>query len=240
MKFVIWLLAILIAMPSPVLAQDDSKKNNKIDKKTAIIGGAVLGGVILGSLLKKNKKDKAEESTTEIQEATIVAEETQFIDSNASAEEGEVVDFSETSADDSEERPMRIITNHPDFKIKIKRCEASGKTCVIDLVIENIGFEDVKIRTGSGNNGWFIGYDDEMTEYTNMKVSIGNSNWIDPWDYRQLMANIPIKARIQIEGVPAAATMFRRIDWTIESGAWNLGREKKVKFLNIPITREGE
>lgn len=240
MKFVIWLLAILIAMPSPVLAQDDSKKNNKIDKKTAIIGGAVLGGVILGSLLKKNKKNKAEESTTEVQEATIVAEETQFIDSNASVNEVEVVEFSETSANDSEERPMRIITNHPDFKIKIKRCEAAGKTCVIDLVIENIGYEDVIIRTGSQERH-FIGYDDEMTEYTNIRVSMGNSNWLGYWsEERKLMANIPIKARIQIEGVPAAATMFRRIDWTIESGAWNLGREKKVKFLNIPITREGE
>lgn len=237
MKFVIWLLAILIAMPSPVLAQDDSKKNNKIDKKTAIIGGAVLGGVILGSLLKKNKKNKAEESTTEVQEATIVAEETQFIDSNASVNEVKVVEFSETSANDSEERPMRIITNHPDFKIKIKRCEVSGKTCVIDMVIENIGYEDVIYQT---NNNYFIGYDDEMTEYSNFKVAIGNSNWIDDYQYRKLMSNIPMKARIQIEGVPAAATMFRRIDWTINCEAWNLSREKKVKFLNIPITREGE
>lgn len=239
MKFVIWLLAILIAMPSPVLAQDDSKKNNKIDKKTAIVGGAVLGGVILGSLLKKKKKDKVEESATEMQEATIVAEETQFIDSNAPVEESEVVELSETSSDDAEERPMRIITNHPDFKIKIKRCEASGKTCVIDLVIENIGYEDVTIETRSGSL-CFIGYDDEMTEYTNIKVSIGNSNWLSYWENRQLMANIPIKARLQIEGVPAAATMFRRIDWRINCRAWNLGENKKVKFLNIPITREGE
>ena len=239
MKFVIWLLAILIAMPSPVLAQDDNKKDKKIDKKTAIVGGAVLGGVILGSLLKKKKKDKAEESTTEAQEATVVAEETQFIDSNASVEEGEVVEFTETSADDSEERPMRIITNHPDFKIKIKRCEASGKTCVIDLIIENIGYEDVIIETRSGSE-CFIGYDDEMTEYTNIKISIGNSDWLGYWKKRQLMANIPMKARLQIEGVPAAATMFKRIDWTIFCDAWNLSREKKVKFLNIPITREGE
>lgn len=237
MKFVIWLLAILIAMPSPVLAQDDSKKDKKIDKTTAIVGGAVLGGVILGSLLKKKKKDKAEESTTETQEATIVAEETQFIDSNTSVEEGEVVEFSETSADDSEERPMRIITNHPDFKIKIKRCEVSGKTCVIDMVIENVGYEDVTYYTDSD---WFIGYDDEMTEYSNFKVAIGNSNWIMDRGYRKLMSNIPMKARIQIEGVPAAATMFRRIDWTIVCNAWNLSKEKKVKFLNIPITREGE
>lgn len=239
MKFVIWLLAILIALPSPVLAQDDSKKDKKIDKTTAIVGGAVLGGVILGSLLKKKKKDKVEESTTEAQEATIVVEETQFIDGNASVEEGEVVEFTETSANDSEERPMRIITNHPDFKIKIKRCEAAGKTCVIDLIIENIGYEDVIIQTRGGGD-CFIGYDDEMTEYTNIKISIGNSNWLGYWENRQLMANIPIKARIQIEGVPAAATMFRRIDWLINCRAWNLGENKKVKFLNIPITREGE
>ena len=120
-----------------------------------------------------------------------------------------MVEFTETSADDSEERPMRIITNHPDFKIKIKRCEASGKTCVIDLIIENIGYEDVIIETRSGSE-CFIGYDDEMTEYTNIKISIGNSDWLGYWKKRQLMANIPMKARLQIEGVPAAATMFKR------------------------------
>lgn len=239
MKFIIWLLAILIALPSPVLAQDDSKKDKKIDKTTAIVGGAVLGGVILGSLLKKKKKDKVEESTTKVQEATIVAEETQFIDSNASVEEGEVVEFTETSADDSEERPMRIITNHPDLKIKIKRCEVSGKTCVIDMEIENVGYEDVIIFTGSGSD-YFIGYDDEMTEYTNIKVAISNSNWMGWNTKRNLMANLSMKARLQIEGVPAAATMFKRIDWTIYCDAWNLSDKKKIKFLNIPITREGE
>ena len=79
-----------------------------------------------------------------------------------------------------------------------------------------------------------------MTEYTNIKISIGNSDWLGYWKKRQLMANIPMKARLQIEGVPAAATMFKRIDWTIYCDAWNLSDKKKVKFLNIPITREGE
>ena len=139
MKFVIWLLAILIAMPSPVLAQDDSKKDKKIDTKTAIVGGAVLGGVILGSLLKNKKKDKEKEGITETQETAVVVEEAGFIDNRntAAVDEGEVIEFAETT-DDSEERPMRIITNHPDFKIKIKRCEVSGKTCVIDMVIEKM------------------------------------------------------------------------------------------------------
>ena len=44
----------------------------------------------------------------------------------------------------------------------------------------------------------------------------------------------------KLEQLSIFAQKMSTIDWTIESGAWNSGREKKVKFLNIPITREGE
>lgn len=33
----------------------------------------------------------------------------------------------------------KIVSQHPDFKITLKRCQASGNTCIIDLIMENIG-----------------------------------------------------------------------------------------------------
>ena len=32
---------------------------------------------------------------------------------------------------------MRVVTNHPDLEIKLKRCQVNGKTCVIDFIMTN-------------------------------------------------------------------------------------------------------
>ena len=45
----------------------------------------------------------------------------------------------------AQDAPLKIVTNHPDFKIKVKRCAASGKTVVLDLILNNEGTNDVKI-----------------------------------------------------------------------------------------------
>lgn len=134
-------------------------------------------------------------------------------------------------------RAFRLVTNHPDFKIKVLRCEVSGQTCVIDLLLENIGSTDVDIKRGRK----LIAYDDEANEYTNIKMAIGDLNeWLYPFGGRTLLSEVPIKARIQIEGVKEAAKMFRRLDWGVECSTWGLERDKFVKFQNLPITREGD
>ena len=43
----------------------------------------------------------------------------------------------------AQDAPLKIVTNHPDFNIKVKRCAASGKTLVIDLIATNTGSEDI-------------------------------------------------------------------------------------------------
>lgn len=238
-KITLWILAIMMMMPAPSLAQDDNSKksNKKLEKAATIAGGALVGAAILGSLIKKKDKNKQEPEQTEIQETVNVTESTDLLKSRASNEEGvEVAVVGEELQ--RREGAFKLVTNHPDFKIKVRRCEASGKTCVIDLIIENVGASDVYISTGNRTGG-LIAYDDEANRYESIKVSVGNNEWI--WyQQRMLMSCVPMKARIQIEGVAESATMFRRLDWYIDSKIWGLDGNKPIKFINLPISREGD
>lgn len=240
-KIILWILAIMMVMPAPSYAQSDNSKKSskKLEKAATIAGGALVGAAVLGSLFKKKKKDKQETETTEVQEAAYVAESTESVQETASNEEGvEVAVIGEELQ--RREGAFKLVTNHPDFKIKVRRCEASGKTCVIDLIIENVGSTDVTMLV-SYHSSYMIAYDDEANQYTNMKLSLGSTEWINSGgSYRTLMAGIPVKARIQIEGVAESATMFRRLDWKMQCEAWGLNLSKPIKFINLPISREGD
>lgn len=133
---------------------------------------------------------------------------------------------------------MKIGAVHPDLKMKITRCEAAGKTVIIDFVFENVGSNDVNLRVWGGNRS--IAYDDEGNVYSGefIQVKFGNTGLAN-WDINTtLPSGVPLKGRIQIEGVPESTTIFRRIDLQVESRNWNL--DKKIKISNIPINREGD
>ena len=136
---------------------------------------------------------------------------------------------------------FRIVTNHPDFKIKVVRCEVSGKTCVIDLILENASSRDVRLNmSGNYYKVVSVAYDDEANEYVNFRVGIGSSGLDDAGVNTTLLSEVPVKARIQIEGVVPSATMFRRMDVTFYCEEWGLNENKKVKFYNLPITHDGD
>ena len=144
----------------------------------------------------------------------------------------------------------KIVTGHPDFKIKITRCEANGNTVVIDMTLENTGSKDINIRMWGGiswsKNGMkmTVAYDDDGNKYTgqnDLKVSIGKSGWDGGYGLREMLPpDIPLKASILIEGVPESATEFKRIDLYIESDDWGLNDKKPIKITNVPISREGD
>lgn len=237
-RITLWILAIMMMMPDFSYAQDDNKKSDKkIEKAAAIAGGALVGAAVLGSLFKKKNKNKQETETTEVQETATVAETTELVDSRASNEEGvEIAVVGEELQ--RREGAFKLVTNHPDFKIKVRRCEASGKTCVIDLIIENIGSSDVDIYVNDatyGNYDHFIAYDDEANQYQKIYLTVGNGR-----GHHTLPANVPLKARIRVEGVVESATMFRRLDWKIQCNAWGMNANKPIKFINLPISREGD
>ncbi len=140
-----------------------------------------------------------------------------------------------------------ITTQHPDLKVKVKRCEVAGRTCIIDLILENVSGEDIKIY--GANIFKTVAYDDEgnqykMDETDNSKrtffYGIGSSK-TDWWQYSNidLLNEVPTKARIQLEKVPEDATKIVRLVWPLGCEALGLGSNKPITFYNIPISREG-
>lgn len=140
---------------------------------------------------------------------------------------------------------FRIVTGHPDFKIKIQRCEASGSTCVIDMLVTNTGSSDIQADIVGGYwNDASIAYDDEGNVYNKEKFLVGYSSSAPRTSgyVFSLPAGVPIKARIQIEGLASSATYFPRLDLAVGCKAWGLDyyEKKLVKMYNIPISREGD
>lgn len=142
---------------------------------------------------------------------------------------------------------FQVISGHPDFKIKVQRCESSGSICVIDLILENVGGNDVNIGFLSANT---VAYDDEANQY-HAYISLNGKALRDSYEKASLPAYVPIKARIQIENLAPAATMFRRIDMNFYCDEWRLGigdigwgmmnkYNKTSRLLNVPISREGD
>lgn len=133
---------------------------------------------------------------------------------------------------------MKIGAVHPDLKMKITRCEAAGRTVILDFVFENVGGNDVKLRVWGGSRS--VAYDDEGNVYNgNMfRVKFGNSELAN-WDILStLPSGVPLKGRLQIESVPESTALFRRIDLQVASDGWNL--DKQIKISNVPISREGD
>lgn len=139
---------------------------------------------------------------------------------------------------------FKIVTHHPDLVIKLKRCKVSGKTCVIDLLVSNVGDKDVNVNFFGGAYSSFA-FDDEGNQYDKdlFTTSIGNRKLTVHYTYAfPLLANSPVKARIQIEGVAEEATVFTRIQLNVTSSEFAIGGDTKkyITFYNVPITREGD
>lgn len=137
-------------------------------------------------------------------------------------------------------KPMKIITNHPDFKVKVKRCAASDKTVIIDLIFSNVSSSDVDMRVSGG--GATVAYDDDGNIYQGekLKVQIANSgDWSEYWPSSfTLPAEVPVKITYKIEGVPSSVESLPRLMVAVSCDKWGLNKEKPIKITNIPISRD--
>ena len=139
----------------------------------------------------------------------------------------------------AQDAPLKIVTNHPDFKIKVKRCAASGKTVVLDLILNNEGTNDVRINNVIVRD-WSEAYDDEGNIYQgdNLKVKVANRN-----QYERASGNfmiptgVPMKLSIQINNVSPSAESIARLSLWVDCSFWGLNSDKLVKLSNIPISR---
>lgn len=141
----------------------------------------------------------------------------------------------------AQDAPIKIVTNHPDFKIKVKRCAASGRTVVLDLILKNEGDNDVEgLRAHSGVWGAEI-YDDQGNIYkgTDITIKAANSRNYDTYcaDFN-IPSEVPITLSLQIKNVSISAESFSRVNIPITCPAWDLKIDQPIRISNIPITRD--
>jgi hypothetical protein len=139
----------------------------------------------------------------------------------------------------AQDAPLKIVTNHPDFNIKISRCVANGKTVIIDLLLINEGTNDVEgLYVGGGHNGTEA-YDNEGNIYVSgLKVKIANRpEYSSSQSGFNIPAGVPMKLSISIDGVSQSAESIARLKIRIDCQAWGINSNKPVRISNIPITR---
>jgi hypothetical protein len=138
--------------------------------------------------------------------------------------------------------PLKIVTNHPDFKIKVKRCAASGKTVIIDLILTNEGATDVEDIIGWGGYYSTEAYDNDGNIYQReaVKVRVANRENYSSSDTGRfkIPVDVPMRYSICIENVPISTESIARLSLRFDCEKWGLNSDKLVKISNIPISRD--
>ena len=133
----------------------------------------------------------------------------------------------------------QIVTGHPDFKVKVTRCAASGKTVVLDMMFTNVSANDVEDWQIWPCNKITVVYDSEGNIYGGNKLAIKVSNY-DYTNYGfndlKMISDVPMKVSLQIKGVPETVESLARVDINVVIPLFNVG-SSPVKIKNIPISR---
>lgn len=139
---------------------------------------------------------------------------------------------------------VKIVSNHPDFKIAFQRCVATGSTVFIDLLLSNAGDEDIDNLwvSGYGYEVCTEAYDDLGNVYgreRDIDVKLANSNEYAGYNGQQtaLLPGVPVKLTVKIEGVKSAATTIARLKLSFECEKWGIYRQKPATLRNIPVSR---
>ena len=146
----------------------------------------------------------------------------------------------------AQDAPLKIVTGHPDFKIQIKRCAASGSTVVIDMVLSNVGAKDIDAITLYGSPAWNRGevYDDEGNIYSEgngKKISLQLTNvkeyfgWIGPF---RILSDVPMRLSVRIEDFSTTAERIALLQLGVDCAQWGLENNKSITIRNIPISRD--
>lgn len=145
----------------------------------------------------------------------------------------------------AQDAPLKIETGHPDFKIQIKRCAASGNTVILDMIFKNEGVTDsgnIQIYVDSYGfpyDQWNLNaYDDEGNLYKKgARVKFANSQYRAMIDGgMELVSGVPVKVSIKIPNVEETATSFPKVTFLVVNDLWGIGG-KPVEIRNLPIIR---
>ena len=139
---------------------------------------------------------------------------------------------------------MRIVTGHPDFKVKVTRCVASGRSVIMDLLFQNVGANDVKDVTVIGSyNAGSEAYDSEGNIYggndSDIEIKIANAPGYDCHETSRfyIPTDVPIKCSVRFNGVPENVESIARLILIVNCPAWGIGWDNRLKISNVPISR---
>lgn len=151
----------------------------------------------------------------------------------------------------AQDAPLKIVTNHPDLAIKVKRCAASGKTLVIDLIASNTGSDDV--NEFFIHPAYCVAYDDEGNIYDGNNCAIGakianqqqytyqRNAFADKTIKTKLLPGVPCKISLMLNNFSLEATSIALLQVGIMCRQLNLDgnkEEQRVKLRNIPVSRK--
>lgn len=137
-----------------------------------------------------------------------------------------------------------------DLDVQVKRCVVSGNQGYIDLIFNNHTGKSLSNVTvmksehisGYDKNNETVAYDDEGNIYKFdcgggiYKITFGGNGTCD-WASANLPEDIPVKMRIELNGISEFATEFTMLNLTFRNiSSWSYGIGS-VTFRNIPITR---
>ena len=126
---------------------------------------------------------------------------------------------------------VKVVSPHPDVKVKFLRCIESGGTAVIEFTVNNLSNQDQEF-TILGYNNYSTAYDDEGNVYRGGNIQISDQTYyavsvVFP-------SNIPVKCR---ESYRKSQQICNRISKATVGINYGQGT-KIIEFFNIPITRD--
>ena len=136
---------------------------------------------------------------------------------------------------------IKIVTNHPDFKVKVNRCVASGNTVIIDLSFINEGSNDIdelNVFGGAGKSS-AIDSDGNTYESNNIKVKLSKENEYHNYlTTLSMPTDVPMKVSVRLDNVSKTAEAIARLKLIVKCRPWGLSDDKPVRISNIPISRD--
>ena len=133
---------------------------------------------------------------------------------------------------------IKIVTGHPDFKLKVTRCAASGKNVVLDMVVTNLSDNDIERFKVHGSEYATKVYDDQGNIYEeDINVKIANKQYTTDAYEIKLVAGVPTKYSLMIANVSPQAETLVLVEPDIWVPEWKIDLNT-VKIRNVPITRE--
>ena len=136
---------------------------------------------------------------------------------------------------------VKVISPHPDIKIKFLRCKEAGGTATLEFTLTNLSRKDIIIymwgaeptRTTKIYDAEWNYYDTD--EQVNIQIANGPASSYMKCTENTFPADIPVKCKVAINGLDEYAAELSRvvIDMLVVNGT-----NKDIEFKNVPIIRD--